>query len=84
MDKSESCSVIDAAGGDRKFAKLLGIDSDPGFAQRVNNWRRRGIPSDVVLANFDEIRRLQSLAAELAREASRKRPSSAARKSIGR
>jgi len=75
MDKHESCAVIDAAGGDAKFAKLLGIDSQ-GFAQRVNNWRRRGIPSDVVLANFDVIRRLQSAASA--------RPQSRTRKSSGR
>lgn len=84
MDKTESCALIKAAGGDRAFAKRLGIDVEPGFAQRVNNWKRRGIPSEVVLANFDEIRKLQSEASTAALVASRKRPPTAARKSFGR
>lgn len=60
MDPDESVKVIDAAGGDTEFAKLLGIEEDSGYRQRVNNWRRRGIPSDVVLQHYDCIRRLKS------------------------
>jgi hypothetical protein len=59
MTPGESVRVIEAAGGDTKFAALIGIDSVPGFKQRVNNWKRRGIPANVILSNHDLIRRLQ-------------------------
>lgn len=60
MTPDEAKTIISAAGGDTNFARLLGIDTEAGFAQRVNNWKRRGIPSDVVLAHLDVIRRLQA------------------------
>jgi hypothetical protein len=62
MDKYESRAVIEAAGGDTAFAKLLGIGEDRYAAQRVNNWKRRGIPSDVVLEHLPTIRELQARA----------------------
>lgn len=49
MTPEESARLIEAAGGDREFAKLLGIDGEDGSAQRVNNWKRRGIPAAVLL-----------------------------------
>jgi hypothetical protein len=82
MDADKSRSIITAAGGDTKFARMLGLDSSPGFAQRVNNWKRRGIPSDVVLANLEEIRRLESLGNAPKRE--RSRPQSGTKRSVGR
>jgi hypothetical protein len=62
MKPDESILIIDEAGGDKAFAETLGIASESGYAQRVNNWRRRGIPSDVVLQHLDVIRRLQKAA----------------------
>lgn len=59
MDSTQTTSLIEAAGGDTAFAKLLGIDVEPGFQQRVNNWKRRGIPASVVLDHYDTIKRLQ-------------------------
>lgn len=41
-------SLIDALGGPSKVAELLGYDKRGG-RQRVNNWRRRGIPPKVKL-----------------------------------
>ena len=58
MTPNESTRLIEAAGGDTKFAELLGLTANPGYKQRVNNWKRRGIPSDVVLANHELILRL--------------------------
>ncbi|WP_157222210.1 hypothetical protein [Chromobacterium haemolyticum] len=59
MDPITSSKIIKAAGGDSAFAKLIGLDpADRGVPQRVNNWHRRGIPSDVVLQNLDKLRKL--------------------------
>jgi hypothetical protein len=47
---------IDALGGPRELAELLGYDLTRGGWQRVNNWRRRGIPSKVQLERADVLR----------------------------
>ena len=49
MDAKESLELIESAGGDTAFAKLLGLTEQPGYQQRVNNWKRRGIPPRVIL-----------------------------------
>lgn len=59
MDPTETIAIIDAAGGDTAFGKLLGIDETEGFQQRVNNWRRRGMPSAVVVEHYELIQRLR-------------------------
>lgn len=61
MEPTETASLIAAAGGDAAFARLLGIDQQPGIAQRVNNWKRRGIPSAVLVSHYDTIRELRRL-----------------------
>lgn len=40
------------------FARLLNINEAPCVSQRVNNWRTRGIPAQVVVDNIDLIREL--------------------------
>ena len=60
MTKDETCKLIEAAGGDKPFAALLGLTGRPGFQQRVNNWKRRGIPASVVLEHLEVIRSIQS------------------------
>jgi hypothetical protein len=59
MDKNETCRLIDAAGGDKPFAERLGLTDRRGYQQRVNNWRRRGMPASVVLDHLDVIREIQ-------------------------
>ena len=59
MDKNETREIIEAAGGDRAFARLLGIDTTRGYQQRINNWKRRGMPAAVVLDHLDTIRSLR-------------------------
>lgn len=59
MDAEKTTLLIDAVGGDKAFARLLGIDDKPGFQQRVNNWKRRGMPADVVLDHLRLIQRLE-------------------------
>lgn len=60
MDPRQSARIIAAAGGDAAFAKLIGLDPNKqGNSQRVNNWKRRGIPASVVLANLRVIRQLE-------------------------
>ena len=60
MEPRQSARVIEVAGGDAAFAKLIGLDpAKQGNAQRVNNWKRRGIPASVVLANLRVIRQLE-------------------------
>ncbi len=41
--------TIDALGGAAEVARLLGFDPKKGGVQRVNNWKRRGIPLRVLL-----------------------------------
>ncbi|UXA66045.1 helix-turn-helix domain-containing protein [Xanthomonas prunicola] len=64
-DVTAHAAAIDALGGPSKLARRLGY-SMPGGAQRVTNWRSRGIPSVVLLENAwlnREVRRqLQSAA----------------------
>ena len=70
MDALTSTSLINAAGGDAAFAKLLGIDQEKGAQQRVNNWKRRGIPPAVVLEHLGLIKKLQAkIAAPASQEA---------------
>ena len=59
MNKHDANAVIYAAGGDKAFAELIGLTNKAGFQQRVNNWRRRGLPAQVVLNNFQVITTLQ-------------------------
>jgi hypothetical protein len=67
MEPKQSEQIIEAAGGDAAFARLLGLDTaKKGTTQRVNNWKRRGIPPGVVLENLEVIRRLEQQAGELA------------------
>ncbi len=64
MEPNESAKVIAAAGGDAAFAKMIGLDpTAKGICQRVNNWKRRGIPATVVLENLKTIRQLEKQAA---------------------
>ena len=60
MDKNETREIIEAAGGDRAFARLLGLDTTPGYQQRINNWKRRGMPAAVVLDHLATIQSLQA------------------------
>lgn len=60
VNPNESAALIDGAGGPSAFGKLLGIDSGDGWVQRVSNWKRRGIPSDVVLEHYETIQKLQA------------------------
>lgn len=62
MTPEESAKLIDIAGGDKQFATLLGLVEEPGYKQRVNNWKRRGIPPSVILANQEVIRELTAKA----------------------
>ena len=59
MNTHESRKIIEAAGGDRAFARLLGLELRPGIQQRINNWKRRGMPAAVVLDHLDTIRSLR-------------------------
>ena len=42
--------LIDLYGGPTKLARLLGW-TQSGAAQRIHNWRKRGIPAGVKLAH---------------------------------
>jgi len=41
--------TIERLGGPTKLAELLGYDKTSGGVQRIQNWTKRGIPSDVKL-----------------------------------
>ena len=59
MDPEQTTALIACAGGDAAFARLLGIANRAGFKQRVNNWKRRGMPASVVLEHHSTIMALQ-------------------------
>lgn len=60
MTPTESRNLIASVGGDAAFARLLGLDEREGVTQRVNNWKRRGIPAAVVLAHYETFQRLMA------------------------
>ena len=52
--------LIDHVGGPKAFAKTLGLDyTEQGQAQRINNWRTRGLPARVILNNYQLLQRLR-------------------------
>jgi hypothetical protein len=79
MTGAEASTLIRTAGGPSAFGRLLGINVKRGWQQRVNNWKRRGIPPEILLEHQDTIRRLRhktsrrssSRAQTVARETSR-------------
>lgn len=54
----EAAMLIALAGGDTSFGRLLGIDQLPKFQQRVNNWKRRGMPAEIVLEHYGTLQKL--------------------------
>lgn len=64
MDAEESANLIAVAGGPKKFAEFLGLDKDDGVKQRIGNWKRRGIPAEVVLEHYELFQRLKRKAAK--------------------
>ena len=66
MTPNESIAIIEAAGGDSEFARLLGLDANETFRQRVKNWKRRGIPPRVILDHFLVIEQLRRKAQDAA------------------
>lgn len=62
MGPEESTKLIETAGGDKQFATLIGLANERGYKQRVNNWKRRGIPAAVILQHQDVIRDLTAKA----------------------
>jgi hypothetical protein len=59
MTPDQSSKLIEAAGGDRAFAEMIGIANEDGSTQRVNNWKRRGIPPQILLDHQAVIKRLE-------------------------
>lgn len=58
-ENSDYSKLIDTLGGSAKVARDLGFDPTIGV-QRVNNWKKRGIPARVMLAHkryFDKAKR---------------------------
>lgn len=64
MTPDETIKLISFVGGDSEFARLLGIDKGAGYKQRVNNWKRRGIPAEVVLEHYETIKKIRAKAAQ--------------------
>jgi hypothetical protein len=62
MTPKESAQLIKAAGGDMTFATLLGIATDESARQRVNNWKRRGIPLAIQLEHSETLQKLRDKA----------------------
>jgi hypothetical protein len=48
-DIDSDSALIDRLGGPSKVAEALGYDKAKGGVQRVQNWKKRGIPADVKL-----------------------------------
>ena len=60
MDPIEAKTLITYVGGDRAFIRHLGIEEYEGIVQRVNNWKRRGIPSSVVVEHYEALQKLRA------------------------
>jgi DNA-binding transcriptional regulator YdaS (Cro superfamily) len=61
----ESDLLITAAGGDQEFAKLIGLPIEPGVKQRVNNWKRIGIPNRIAIEHAKTINKVRRKAKAL-------------------
>jgi hypothetical protein len=60
MDKQEVARLLAYVGGGRNLARLLNMDFDrKGAPQVIANWKRRGMPPAVVLANYNALKNLQ-------------------------
>jgi hypothetical protein len=59
MNAKDAAKLIEAAGGDTAFGRLLGWDDQPRMVQRINNWKRRGMPARVELDHQLVIYQLQ-------------------------
>ena len=59
MDPEESKRIIEKSGGDMAFARFLGIHNTTSAQQRVNNWKRRGIPSQILVTHWEKIQELR-------------------------
>lgn len=46
-DLHPDSKIIDRLGGPAKLAELLGYDKTHGGVQRIQNWKKRGIPAEV-------------------------------------
>ncbi|WP_242684281.1 hypothetical protein [Paraburkholderia hospita] len=52
-DIAADAQIIEDLGGPAKLAELLGYDKAAGGVQRIQNWKKRGIPASVKLAHPD-------------------------------
>jgi hypothetical protein len=52
-DLHSDSKIIDDLGGPSKLAELLGYDKTSGGVQRIQNWKKRGIPSSVKITRPD-------------------------------
>lgn len=63
-DKGKAAkALIESAGSTKRFAVKLGFakredDIEPNTINRIDNWRKRGIPDKVLLDKEREIKRL--------------------------
>jgi hypothetical protein len=58
MNPEDTAELIRKAGGNKAFARFLGIDDTPWHEQRICNWKQRGLPAAVHLLHYQKIRRL--------------------------
>jgi len=63
MDAQQVSRLIAAAGSHKAFAEALRLPPTRGVQQRVNNWKRRGIPAHVQLRYAKELGELAEKAA---------------------
>lgn len=59
LTANETKALIAKVGGPFELAKLLGIDGEKWWPQRINNWKSRGMPPAVVLQHYDTIQGLR-------------------------
>jgi DNA-binding transcriptional regulator YdaS (Cro superfamily) len=67
MNAKETAKLIDSVGGDSAFARLLGIDREEFAQQKVNNWKRRGLPPKVELEHYELLKKLRASPAALSK-----------------
>jgi hypothetical protein len=69
IDMHSQTNIIDALGGPKKVAEMLGLSREPGAIQRVGNWKRRGIPAQVLIDNPAFLRKVRAVTRETRKQA---------------
>jgi len=58
MNAKDTRNLVELTGGNKAFACELGIVTEPGYQQRINRWKHRGISAGCMWMYQRDIKRL--------------------------